>query len=64
MNHKVDSEFLTLPIAAKKLNIPVSTLRRAVRRGDFPTYKPFGSRIRVRLSEIVSAIEEARNDYS
>jgi len=56
------TEFLTLPAAAEKLNIPVSTLRRAVQRGAFPTYTPFGNRIRVRLSEIVTAIEEARND--
>lgn len=54
------NELLTLPTAAKQLGIPVSTLRRAVKQGLFPTYQPFNSRIRVRVSEIQSVISEMR----
>lgn len=55
-------EFRTLPESAKILNIPVSTLRRAAKRREFPTYQTFGARVRVRVSEIVAAVEEARNE--
>ncbi|PHR61268.1 MAG: hypothetical protein COA43_04640 [Robiginitomaculum sp.] len=47
--------YYTLPQAGKHLNIPVSTLRRAASSGLIPTHKPFGERIRVRLSEIEAA---------
>lgn len=49
--------FLSIPQAAEQLGIPVSTLRRAVNAGTVPAHRPFSRRIRVRVSEIVAAIE-------
>ncbi|WP_298558636.1 helix-turn-helix domain-containing protein [uncultured Aliiroseovarius sp.] len=50
-------EFLTIPQAAKRLGIPTTTLRRAVKSSLVPSYRPLGQRVRVRLSEIIAAIE-------
>lgn len=47
----------TIPQAARQLGLPVSTLRRAVNAGLVPTYHPFSSRARVRLSEVTAAID-------
>lgn len=49
--------YATIPQAAVKLGLPVSTLRRAVNRGMVPSYRPFGQRVRVRISEVIAAIE-------
>lgn len=51
---------LTIPRAAAQLDIPVSTLRRAVNSGLIPTYTIFNSRRRVRLSEVLAAIAATR----
>lgn len=51
---------LTVPETAAKLGVPVSTLRRAVNAGLIPTHTVFNARKRVRLSEVLSAIEENR----
>lgn len=53
--------FLTIPKAAERLGIPTSTLRRAVKSGLVPSYRPLGQRVRVRLSEIIAVIEN-QND--
>ena len=53
--------FLTIPKAAEALGIPTTTLRRAVKSGLVPSYRPLGQRVRVRLSEIIAIIEN-RND--
>lgn len=50
-------EFLTIPQAAGLLGIPTTTLRRAVKCGIVPSYRPLGQRVRVRLSEIIAVIE-------
>lgn len=52
--------FLTLPDAAKRLGIPYSTVLCAANAGLIPVYRPFGARMRVRLSEVVAAIEAAQ----
>lgn len=57
---KMTSELKTLPQAAKTLGVPTSTLRRAAKQRLIPTYKPFNSRIRVRVSEIQAVISEMR----
>ncbi|WP_133484778.1 helix-turn-helix domain-containing protein [Aliiroseovarius marinus] len=49
--------YLTIPKAADRLGIPTSTLRRAVNKGLVPFHRPFSQRIRVRLTEVVAAIE-------
>jgi hypothetical protein len=55
-----DSEgYLTFKEAAPKLNIPIWKLRRAAKRGDFPTYRIFNKRALVRLSEVDAAIRAA-----
>ena len=51
---------LTLPKAAKLLDVPVYALRRAAKLGTFPTYAAFSGRIRVRLSEVIIAIQAAQ----
>ena len=50
----------TLPQAAQQLGIPASTLRRAAKQNLIPTYSPFNSRIRVRVSEIQAVISQMR----
>lgn len=47
---------LTIPEAAARLGVPVSTLRRAVNAGHIPTHSVFNARKRVRLSEVHAAI--------
>lgn len=49
--------FHTIPKAAERLGIPTSTLRRAIKSGLVPSYRPLGQRIRVRLPEIIAVIE-------
>ncbi|MCB1468046.1 MAG: helix-turn-helix domain-containing protein [Rhizobiaceae bacterium] len=56
MEHITES-FYTLPSAAKALGIKVHSLRRAVKVGLIPSYRPFGKRIYVRLSEVVSYVK-------
>lgn len=48
--------YLTIPIAAKVIGVPVSTLRRAVNAGLLPYHTPFSSRRRVLLSEVRAAM--------
>jgi excisionase family DNA binding protein len=52
-----NEKFLTLPEASKSLGIPYSTVLRAANAGLIPVYRPFGNRMRVRLREVVTAIE-------
>ena len=56
----MNTELLTIPKAAAQLGIPTSTLRRAVKLGLIAAYRPFNSRLRVRLSEVQSAISDMR----
>ncbi len=51
-----EEPFLTLTDAAKALGVPYHVVQRECRRGTLPSYR-VGGRIRVRLSEIVAAIE-------
>ena len=55
------TSYLTVPQAADELGLPVSTLRRAVNCGLVPSYRPFGQRIRVCLSEVVAVIASTQN---
>ncbi len=54
-------QFHTIPKAAKKLGIPVYTLRRAVKHGLVPAHKGLFGRAYVRLSEIEAAIVNSSN---
>ena len=56
LNDKLEF-FLTIPKAAERLGIPTTTLRRAVKSGLVPSYRPLGQGVRVRLSEIIAVIE-------
>lgn len=53
-------KFITLEDAATTLGVHLWALRRAVKRGSIPSYTPFNRRRLVRLSEVVAAIEAAR----
>jgi len=53
--------YFTVPHAAEELGLPVSTLRRAVNCGLVPSYRPFGQRVRVCLSEVVAVIASTQN---
>lgn len=53
-------KFIPLSEAANRLGIYLWALRRAVKRGDIPSYAPFGKRRLVRLSEVILAIETFR----
>lgn len=48
---------LTLPKCAELLDVPIYAIRRAAKRGVFPTYSVFSGRVRVRMSEVVVAIQ-------
>ena len=56
--------FITLAQAADRLGIHLWALRRAVKRGDIPSYAPFNKRKLVRLSEVIMAIETSREGGS
>lgn len=56
-----EEPWLTLPKAAAKLNVPVSTLRRAAKDGLIPTHRPFNTRVRVRLSELIAVVDGLQN---
>lgn len=50
----------TISDAANKLGVHVWALRRAVNNGTIPAYRPFNSRVLVRLSEVVAAINASK----
>lgn len=52
--------FVTITKAAEKLGLYVWKLRRAVKAGAVPVYRPFNSRPMVRVSEVESAILATR----
>lgn len=60
MNGEVPEKFIPLNEAADRLGIHLWALRRAVKRGDIPSYTPFNRRRLVRLSEVIAAIETFR----
>jgi hypothetical protein len=53
--------FSTYAQVAKDLNIPVFKIRRAAKRGLFPTYSILNGRKLVRRSEVAAAIEKSRS---
>ena len=54
--HSISVEpFLPLKVAAATLGLPYHMVQRATHSGAFPAYR-FGSRIRVRVSEIEAVI--------
>ena len=50
-------KFLTLRAAAEALGVPQYSVRRAVKSGHFRSYNLGSKRIRVRLTEVVAAVE-------
>lgn len=60
MTADLSLQFLTIREAAEILGLTYVQLQRAIRRGIVPSYRPFGRRILVRLSEVVAAIEAAK----
>jgi excisionase family DNA binding protein len=53
-------KLLTIHETAKILGCHYWQLRRAVRRGEIPSYSPFNSRRLLKLSEVVAVIEASR----
>jgi hypothetical protein len=51
---------LTIRDAAKALGLRPWALRMAIKAGTVPGYTPFNSRTRVRLSEVLAAIEASK----
>jgi excisionase family DNA binding protein len=61
LNRPIDlnpEHFITLGELAENLGVPLFAVRRAARRGEFPTYRLGNRRCRVRLSEVITAIEK------
>ena len=56
--------YFTLREAARALNLTYVQVQRAVRRGILPSYRPFGRRPLVRLSEISAVIAASREGGS
>ncbi len=52
--------FISIRVAAARLQLPIFKLRRAVKAGIIPTYYVVNKRQLVRLSEVVAAIERTR----
>jgi excisionase family DNA binding protein len=52
--------YLNLKEAAKQLQRPYFQIQKAVKEGRIPSYRPFGRRPLVRLSEVVAVIEASR----
>jgi excisionase family DNA binding protein len=52
-------QFLTLGAVSEALNVPLFAVRRAAKNGTFPSYKVGNGRVRVRLSEVIAAIERS-----
>jgi hypothetical protein len=48
---------LKLSEIARALNVPLFAVRRAAKKGDFPTYQVSQGHRRARLSEVIAAIE-------
>lgn len=59
INRSVE-RYLTAPQAAAELGIKIHALRRAISRGDVPSYYPFGKRRYVLLSEINAVIAASK----
>ncbi|MGI6244597.1 MAG: helix-turn-helix domain-containing protein [Pseudochelatococcus sp.] len=53
-------KLLTTQEAAQALGVHVWQIRRAVKRGDIPSFTPFNSRRLVKLSEVIAYIESCR----
>jgi excisionase family DNA binding protein len=51
---------LTITAAANALGVHGWALRRAIKAGAIPAYRPFNGRMLVRLSEVVAAIDATR----
>jgi hypothetical protein len=53
-------QLLTLKDVSAALNVPLFAIRRAAKSGAFPVYRIGNARARVRLNEVVRAIEASR----
>ena len=53
-------KFLTVDQVAEALGLHAWAIRRAVQRGDVPSYKGFSGRRVLRLSEVIAAINATR----
>jgi hypothetical protein len=53
---------LTLSMAAERLGLPTFKIRRAAKKGLFPTYSISNGRKLVRLSEVLATIERSRSE--
>jgi excisionase family DNA binding protein len=63
LNQPIDSiaeRLITLSELAEKLGVPLFAVRRAASRGEFPTYRIGNGRCRVRLSEVVAAVDRTK----
>lgn len=55
-------QLILLSAVAEILGVPVYSVRRAARGGEFPTYRMGKGRTRVRLSEVLAAVKGSRDD--
>ena len=53
-------QLITLSLLSEKIGVPLFAVRRAANGGDFPTYRVGHGRRRVRLSEVIAAIEQIK----
>jgi len=60
-SHAEPEPFRTLIAVAEQLGVPVFKIRRAAKRGLFPTYSLLNGRKLARLSEVEAAIERSRS---
>jgi excisionase family DNA binding protein len=63
LNQPIDpnvERLITLTELAESLGVPLFAIRRAANRGEFPTYQLGNGRRRVRLSEVITAIERMK----
>lgn len=53
-------QLLTIPQAAKQLDLPVYAVRRAAKAGLIPVHQPFNSRRLVLVSEIKTFVHSCK----
>jgi hypothetical protein len=51
---------ITLRKLAQAIGVPLFAVRRGAKKGDFPVYRIGNGRVRVRLTEVLAAIDKAR----
>lgn len=59
---RTPERLLTLREVASALSVPLFAVRRAARSGEFPTYRIGNGRARVRMSDVLHAVDSSKEE--